>query len=229
MDLSNHKSVGTTINGITAPIIGIGSAILVYISFRLQVLANRIQLNALLEQRQIERKDKKRSLLYSLLDRLRMDLVRFDELCMTTRPKKSNSNWYLFKERFIKNGNFVSKTDIAIFNSIIYLNTEILELIQRLDLVVKELHEKEMNYHSEEYLVSNKVINLYKMFLDSRYNLILSQGLPITPKKQISEAFKSITYQEKAIKKLNSRVKKIVVDEMKKSPESIQIITPDTP
>lgn len=51
-DFSATGQIGDTIGGITAPIINIIGAFLVWISFREQVLANRLQTEALNEERQ---------------------------------------------------------------------------------------------------------------------------------------------------------------------------------
>jgi hypothetical protein len=53
-NLKNGGPIGEAINGLTAPLIGIVGAILIYVSFREQVRANRIQTRALNEQRELD-------------------------------------------------------------------------------------------------------------------------------------------------------------------------------
>lgn len=55
IDFTNTGSIGDTIGGITAPIINIFAALLVYLAFREQVKANDIQVEALNEERKIRK------------------------------------------------------------------------------------------------------------------------------------------------------------------------------
>lgn len=67
IDIRDKAALGELINGLTAPLIGILGAILIYISFREQVKSNRFQFQALHEQREWE-------LLYRLYEELKDDL-----------------------------------------------------------------------------------------------------------------------------------------------------------
>lgn len=67
MDIHDKAALGDMINGLTAPIIGIVGALLIYISFKEQVKSNRFQFQALHEQREWE-------LLYRLYEELKDDL-----------------------------------------------------------------------------------------------------------------------------------------------------------
>ena len=51
IDFSETGQIGDTIGGITAPIIGFVSAILIFVSFRAQIKANKIQFEIILEDR----------------------------------------------------------------------------------------------------------------------------------------------------------------------------------
>jgi len=55
IDFSNTGSIGDTIGGITAPVINIFAALLVYLAFREQVKANDIQVEALNEEKNIRK------------------------------------------------------------------------------------------------------------------------------------------------------------------------------
>jgi hypothetical protein len=67
IDIHDKAALGELINGLTAPLIGIIGAILIYISFKEQVKSNRFQFQALHEQREWE-------LLYRLYEELKDDL-----------------------------------------------------------------------------------------------------------------------------------------------------------
>jgi hypothetical protein len=67
LDIHDQAALGDTINGLTAPLIGIIGAILIYISFKEQVKSNRFQFRALHEQREWD-------LLYRLYEELKDDL-----------------------------------------------------------------------------------------------------------------------------------------------------------
>jgi hypothetical protein len=69
LNLKDKTEVANLINGLTAPMIGLVGGVLVYLSFRTQVRANKIQFDALNEQRDLE-------LLYSFYQELKEDLIR---------------------------------------------------------------------------------------------------------------------------------------------------------
>jgi hypothetical protein len=67
MSLSEKAALGDTINGLTAPLIGIIGAVLIYVSLREQVKSNKFHFQILYEQREWD-------LLYRLLEDLKEDL-----------------------------------------------------------------------------------------------------------------------------------------------------------
>jgi hypothetical protein len=67
IDIHSKAALGDTINGLTAPLIGIIGAILIYISFKEQVKSNKIHFQSLHEQREWD-------LLYRLYEELKDDL-----------------------------------------------------------------------------------------------------------------------------------------------------------
>jgi hypothetical protein len=67
MDLNSKAAWGDAINGLTAPLIGIIGAVLIYISFKEQVRTNKFHFQALQEQREWD-------LLYRLYEELKSDL-----------------------------------------------------------------------------------------------------------------------------------------------------------
>jgi hypothetical protein len=67
IDIHNKAALGDTINGLTAPLIGIVGALLIYISLKEQVKSNKFHFQALHEQREWD-------LLYRLYEELKDDL-----------------------------------------------------------------------------------------------------------------------------------------------------------
>ena len=67
VNLNDKAAIGDAVNGLTAPIIGIIGAVLIYISFREQVKTNRFQFQSLHEQREWD-------LLFRLYEELKEDL-----------------------------------------------------------------------------------------------------------------------------------------------------------
>jgi hypothetical protein len=72
IDIHSKAALGDTINGLTAPLIGIIGAILIYISFKEQVKSNRFHFQALHEQREWD-------LLYRLYEELKVDLKNLQQ------------------------------------------------------------------------------------------------------------------------------------------------------
>lgn len=69
-DLSKNGNIGSNIGGITAPFIGVLSALLIYISFKAQVKANRIQIEAIVSQIEKNKKDEDLKFIYFRLTEL---------------------------------------------------------------------------------------------------------------------------------------------------------------
>src|SRR5688572_3691073 len=69
LKLDGTTNLADTVNGLTAPLIGLLGAVLVYISFREQVKANTLQFKTINEQRDLE-------LLYRFYEELKTDLLR---------------------------------------------------------------------------------------------------------------------------------------------------------
>jgi hypothetical protein len=69
LGLTDNTQAANLFSGVTAPLIGLLGAFLVYISFREQVKANVMQFNTLNEQRELE-------LLYRFYEELKQDLQR---------------------------------------------------------------------------------------------------------------------------------------------------------
>jgi len=62
--LVEKPNIGSNIGGITAPLIGIISAVLVYFSFRAQIKANKIQIDAIISEREKNRMNEDLQFIY---------------------------------------------------------------------------------------------------------------------------------------------------------------------
>lgn len=72
-DLSNKGAIGDTIGGITAPIINLLGAVLVYMSFQAQINANKIQSDLLKTEVENQRYDRNFSVTIDLINSLKED------------------------------------------------------------------------------------------------------------------------------------------------------------
>lgn len=69
LNFADKNEAANFVNSLTAPVIGIAGAVLVFVSFREQVKANRMQFTTITEQRDLE-------LLYKFYEELKQDLQR---------------------------------------------------------------------------------------------------------------------------------------------------------
>lgn len=183
MQLKGVNEVGDAINGLTAPIIGIAGAILVFISFREQVKANRIQFQTLNEQRDLE-------LMYRFYEELKDDLRRMQ----SEYGKKHSQPDILDSLVNYVNGDKVDQSPYPdfslyiffIFNQFIFIskrikrknslsNEEIVYLIEKVkylyDLYFKQYHKTVTSqlHHSEfskEFKVAIDEVNSYVVQLE---------------------------------------------------------------
>ncbi len=82
-DFSNTGQIGGTIGGITSPIINLIGALLVYFSFQQQLRANQIQINALDEEKERNRNNRKFENYHSNFEAIKNHL---DNLEFIVRP-----------------------------------------------------------------------------------------------------------------------------------------------
>ena len=70
-DFTKTGDIGSTIGGITAPFIGLLSALLVFLSFRAQINANRYQLEAIQTERENRETENEITFLYHRLEEIK--------------------------------------------------------------------------------------------------------------------------------------------------------------
>ncbi|CAM1339267.1 hypothetical protein [Tenacibaculum aestuarii] len=119
--------IGDTIGGITAPVINLIGAFLVYISFQEQIKANRIQMDALNEEKERNSNDRKFNNYHSLYDSIKSHL---DNLEFIVQPKP-----------ILGSDNSLSTPNHIIFKGLNALNEYVLRI------------ENSSHYYGEKYEV----------------------------------------------------------------------------
>lgn len=87
IDFSKTGDIGSTIGGITAPIVGIISVLLIYISFYAQFIANQIQFKALLDEKEEREKEYTIAFVERQLEQTRNEWTKFQN--SITKPLTS--------------------------------------------------------------------------------------------------------------------------------------------
>jgi hypothetical protein len=189
IDFDKTSSMGDTIGGITAPIIGVFSALLVYITFREQVKANAMQVKALND-------DKKERNLQSSFNLILTEL----NWCSTEYDKFEFNNVFgvaavdeLIKKREI------SKTS----------NSEMLLIFQKLLSLVGYLNKMNTmidNLNSDKYqaILANKMLFIYRSKTRKYKSKILEYSDNFEPlldksKEEISDL---LTFHKYTVEKL---------------------------
>lgn len=76
-DFTNTGNIGDTIGGVTAPVIGVVSALLIYFSFRAQIAANRIIINQMKIQAIEDREKNAKNHLMEIYNHIRDSIENF--------------------------------------------------------------------------------------------------------------------------------------------------------
>lgn len=130
-DFTETGQIGDTIAGITSPIIGLFGAVLVYVSFKEQVEANRAQREALSIEIQIRKDESNANLVITMFDQLREEYnsIKFDDGSKEYKGRQAIDAFSkIFIDR-IDNKEFQNNTIIA---EIMYLLSLILDLNERI-------------------------------------------------------------------------------------------------
>ena len=157
-DFENSIPIAEVLNGITAPIIGVIGALLVYYSFLEQVKANRELLRSIKEEREL-------SLLYKFYEELKEDLIRIqsiyavkygeknvlDSLMNYVIDDKSAGSPYPELEHYLK----------YIFNQFIFMS--------------KRLKRSNSLSVSESVYLMDKVIYLFQLYFEEYHRKITSK------------------------------------------------------
>lgn len=186
-DFSTTGQIGDTIGGITAPIINIIGAFLVFVSFREQVRANRIQMQALNEEK--ERNENVRSFEHyqALYDKLIQSFKDLEFMVIRTQSVSSNPpsyqtlsvtyrgfnaiSEYIFRLEDQKAGtqkfyNESSDNRYGLFLEFRFLLANILEFVERID--------NANNIHLDKKYFQDNVKSFYKISIQELLNRMLN-------------------------------------------------------
>lgn len=184
LDFTNTGPIGDTIGGITAPIINIVGALLVYVSFQAQLEANKIQTKALSEEK-----------LRNKVDGIyQKHLVQFEEIKGTLR----NLEFIVeFWADYLPN-NTISKEPTIVFKGLNALN----EYTNR----IVSTRKKESTYSRQNYQTFSMFLN-YQFMLRSLYELIISIELKIDDKSDKEHLLNNIkTFYNTFLKVFGDRI-----------------------
>ncbi|RLD60618.1 MAG: hypothetical protein DRJ01_09330 [Bacteroidetes bacterium] len=200
-DFSSTGQVGDTIGGITAPLINLIGAFLVYISFQAQINANRIQSQALEDEKKRNSTNNQFEKYLSLFEDIKSRLRDLE--FVVESPGHSNSdgsftqpvhivynglnalNEYVQKIEAQKQSNYFGGiySTYGIFLNFQFMLTAILDLIERIEKNVQNSNDKEFLF--------NNIKLFYKGFLLQFGNRILdiyaSDDSQISELKRIKE------------------------------------------
>lgn len=169
-DLHEKGAVGDAINGMTAPIIAIVGAILVYISFQEQVKANKLQFNAINQQAEIE-------IVYKLYSELKEDFKEIQDVYGNRHQQPAILD--SFMQQVIADASQHSfYNDLHVF--IKYLNDQFVFLASR--LMVNSILSND-----EKMTLIEKLQRLYGLYFRGYY-LNIKQSIY---QSQLSREFKS--------------------------------------
>lgn len=163
IDFSQTGDIGSTIGGITAPIVGILSVVLIYLSFFAQFHANQLQFKALIDEKEEKEKEKNIRFIESQLENIR-------------------KSWKEFQNKItIPLAQYEKKPELTIklIQSLFHLNAinYLLLLIDRIFNTIKENEElqqdlKNRYVFSDILLIINETKGLFeslKIILDEKY------------------------------------------------------------
>ena len=164
--------IGDTIGGISAPVIGILGAVLVYLSFYQQLIANRNQVNATNAEILRTRQSKDFSILLELFSRVKEDL---DNLAFSSQYSKKRgeprgrSAIYVFTETFEKFGKKEFLVKNGFCKDYLYVLAEINLLLDKLDTssvtdddkklvftLINNLYRTKMQIYSKRIVLASK-------------------------------------------------------------------------
>jgi len=158
-DLSKKAALGDALNGLTAPVVGLVGAFLVYLSFREQQEANRIQAQALQVQRRLD-------FIFRSYEELRADLEKIQTVYGTKYAQPSMLD--AFMQQIFRDVD--EKTQYP----------DLLEFIQYVNLQLFHLGGMLIGSHhtlgtDDSHLLLSKLRYLYQLYFKKYYDQIMSR------------------------------------------------------
>lgn len=176
-------AVADIINGVTAPIIGLMGAALVYFSFSEQVKANRMQFQAINEQRELD-------IMYRLYEELKGDLMRIQSIYGEKYQQPNILDSFI---NYMDNERVKGSPYPELSQYLTYIFSQFIFVSKRLNLS-KILSDQEFVF------LVDKVNNLYQLYFQ-KYHKVLSSKIYTT--EWVTSFKKSIDEVNEALRKLN--------------------------
>ena len=181
-DFSNTGQIGDTIGGITAPIVNLLGAFIVYISFMAQVKANEIQQTALEDEKKRNRLNNNFSTLLPLLKEYQEDFEKLGGKDILMKFRGSFESFVKTEIKQSNNPNILIKLPQTVFSNITIF-TDYYMMFKFLLMVLNRLKSIELNYEDKELLISISQ-TFYEIQLKEDIDKIIEQ-YSLLRKKQI--------------------------------------------
>jgi len=196
-DFTSTGPIGDTIGGLTSPIIGFFSALLIYLSFRAQIKANYIVQSQIEKQEKNENEKKEIEFINNLLNQLREEINEFE---ITNHIGKASEGkihsihgaaaithyFYTFSLKFYKPDEFLNNPK----------NQQYLGLIEIMEKLIQIIIDSNIKKSDKEYF-------------KSRSTYLFDYKLAINPRQEILHCEKCGEYHTNVACIINSRFKTI--------------------
>jgi len=169
-DISHAGDVGETIGGITAPVIELIGSVLIYLSFRQQIEANKIQFDSYNEQKEQSNQANNYERLMGLYNELKYDLEKLRYIKHNGDIKEYLGPDAL--EHFVidlkKTGDKVFEENTIFMNEFLYLSSSLYYLIFK----IEELH-TQLN-PTDKSILFQKIEFMYHARFDDNLTVLVN-------------------------------------------------------
>ncbi len=173
-DFSQTGQIGDTIGGISAPIIGLLAAFLIYKSFSVQINMNRIQKDAIMKQMSLSNETRNLGILQDFYKQVRDD---FSDLYFIVEDNK-RVHGKTALVRFHADLQNKSRYQPAIVNDLSYIITvlqQMLEIIERSEMesenknliyvMIDNFYSRKLSYHIRRIAIKCKIEQKFPRFI----------------------------------------------------------------
>jgi hypothetical protein len=176
LDNLKPNEIGDAIGGMTAPIIGLFSAFLVYIAFREQKKANEIQLDLIKEQKKSSKEEREYRYILDKISSIEKNILNFEFTEINNKDKENGTKGLkrLFEYSFRKSimTNYSLNLNISMYNEMLYNFKMIDKLMIRI---------KESSLDIEiKYTFLNEIKLLFNNLIEPNINYELMKNEKIT-------------------------------------------------
>ncbi len=180
LNFSEKGQIGDTIGGITAPIVNLIGAFLVYISFREQLRANTIQNRNFTTEQERNNKERRYNSLINDIDNLRVEIREFTYTKKTAsfvgpRAIKAFSDDFLLQNDIQSVEKFTTETSFLDFYFLIASSDNVQQIVDSADL---EDFDKIILFRKLIFLYTSKIIPVFIPML-VHHQKLLANGIEI--------------------------------------------------